>query len=85
MSLNAEDIKTGIKGFDEDLALFFNVCHNPEELSKIKSIAAKETIGPEEFFNTIPEGILRIVMTFSAEAAFRQLLTQVPLGVKPLI
>jgi len=61
MSQKLDELKTGIKGLDDDLRELFAICEDKEKLNTIKKAIANKDISSEEFSKIVP----KFLITFS--------------------
>jgi len=61
MSQELDELKTGMKGLDDDLRELFAICDDKEKLNTIKQAIANKDISSEEFAKVVPD----VLITFS--------------------
>ena len=65
MSQKLDELKTGIKGLDDDLRELFAICEDKKKLDTIKQAIADKDISSEEFEKVVPEVLLTFSLTLA--------------------
>lgn len=58
MAQKLDEIKTGMKGLDDDLRELFAICEDKEKLNTIKQAIANKDISSEEFSKVVPKSLI---------------------------
>jgi|GEM_PF-4741402 len=84
MSRKLDELKTGIKGLDDDLPELFAICEDKEKLDAIKQAIANKDISTEEFSKVVPKVL--ITLSFGlADPQFEFLLEEINEGSVDLV
>ncbi len=62
MSQKLDELKTGIKGLDDDLRELFAICEDKKKLDTIKQAIANKDISSEEFSKVVPKVLVKLLL-----------------------